>query len=122
MSSIRRSLKLNNISAVPSGVFTQQGKLEKLHLSDNIIGELSHGVFNGLSSLKRLFLESNRIKKFPLSILEDLYSLELLNLSNNLLKLQDDQFPLLGRIYEMWVHYRRVRHARDEEGIDEHKN
>ena len=63
-------LQDNEISTIPSGIFSNYSKCYRLNLDNNLLTELQSGMFDGLVSLtglvslKRLFLMSNQTSEF----------------------------------------------------------
>lgn len=99
-------MKNCHISSIPANLFRNQKKLRRLYLNHNLLPNVTSGTFAGLDSLEWLFLDFNKIQTFELDDLKHLNSLQLLNLSYNFLSFTDDQrFPNLPNIYELWVHF-----------------
>ncbi|CAD7093377.1 unnamed protein product [Hermetia illucens] len=95
------NLRSNNISTLPSGIFSGLSRLQKLFLGFNRIHKLPTGVFKGLSSLNWLFINSNGLHKFSLRALKELNNLHWLNLSQNHLLLKNEEFPQLENLVEL---------------------
>uniref|UniRef100_A0A4W4HJQ2 LRRCT domain-containing protein n=1 Tax=Electrophorus electricus TaxID=8005 RepID=A0A4W4HJQ2_ELEEL len=75
------SLRGNQVTNLPQGIFTQLKSLEELNLRDNRVSELSAGVFPG--SLKKLVLRGNGLVQLPSTAFGDLRYLTHLDLSHN---------------------------------------
>lgn len=119
-------MKDSLLTIVPENMFKNQKRLRRLYLSNNLLRNVTKGTLNGLDtkiesfvfvieiekqfftglvSLEMLFLDFNRIESFELDDLEQLKSLHMLNLSYNFLSFSENQrFPNLPNIYELWVH------------------
>ncbi|CAH0557647.1 unnamed protein product [Brassicogethes aeneus] len=76
-------LSYNHLGNIPKTSFTNQGKLQELHLNKNRVSSISNTTFQGLKSLTVLNLRENFIDELPRGIFSILPKLEELNLGQN---------------------------------------
>jgi hypothetical protein len=79
------SLKGNNLTSLPYGIFSNLTKLKQLRLGDNLLGSVD-GLFDGLGHLERLSLMDNQIVVISADTFKDLSHLHHLELNNNKIK------------------------------------
>ena len=74
------SLRRNNLSALPHGVFDDLGELQALNLDINHLSELPDDVFDNLTSLWHLNLGNNGLSEWPDGVFNQLSNLDSLYL------------------------------------------
>ena len=95
----RLDLGNNNLGSLPSDLFFDLSSLSWLSLSFNKLNSLPVGIFSGLSSLNTLNLSYNKLSSLPTDLFSDLSSLRTLNLSSNKLSgLPSDLFSGLSSL------------------------
>ena len=77
------SLKLNQLSTLPDGVFDDLSSLQELSLKLNQLSTLPDGVFDGLSSLQKLRLVNMGLTTLPDGVFDGLSGLGWLDLGFN---------------------------------------
>ncbi|XP_045582081.2 protein slit isoform X2 [Procambarus clarkii] len=80
---IELRLEHNEISHVPSKIFTPYRLLKRIDLSNNEISEVAEDAFHGLDSLNSLVLYGNKITSISSRLLRGLTNLQLLLLNAN---------------------------------------
>ena len=96
------SLRSNDLSELPEGVFRDLDELRDLDLVDNSLRRLPEDIFAGLHHLGRIRLSSNQLVELPRNLFAGLSNLRLLNLAaNQLTQLPDGVFAGLRSIE--WV-------------------
>ena len=73
----------NDLTSLPSGIFSNLTSLTHLYLQSNDLSSLSSSVFDGLSSLKHLGLENNELTSLSGSIFDGIPNVSSIILSNN---------------------------------------
>lgn len=73
------------------------------YLNNNRIRVLPTDFVSSTSSLVYLMLQQNRIKDLNMDLFKHLQSLRWLNLSGNNLTLQDQIFPIMRSLNDLWV-------------------
>ena len=77
------NLAMNQLTALPSGIFSGFNNLQRLALFGNELTTLPAGIFNGLNNLQGLGLNNNQLVELPKGIFNNLNNLQSLRLNNN---------------------------------------
>ena len=78
-------LNENQLTSLPSNIFSGLNTLTQLYLNSNQITSLHADTFDGLTSLQNLRLNSNQLTSLPSSIFSGLTNLQQLRVNSNLL-------------------------------------
>ncbi|XP_071091195.1 protein slit-like isoform X2 [Haliotis cracherodii] len=73
----------NHITQIPSRVFSELHKLQRIDMSNNQISYIAPDAFSGLQSLRTLVLYGNKISDLPPGVFNGLINLQLLLLNAN---------------------------------------
>ena len=96
------NLVANKLTTIPKEAFSGLSKLETLDLGGNELTELPKEVFSGLSNLKELKLESNKLTELPKEVFSGLSKLEGLYLQDNkLTELPKEVFSGLSKLKQL---------------------
>ncbi|XP_072022673.1 uncharacterized protein [Amphiura filiformis] len=79
-------LSHNNLSVIPSDLFSHLYSLERLNLGNNSIESFPSGVFRDLQQLRVFSMYGNKLNVIQSDIFNNLNKLELIDLSNNSIK------------------------------------
>ncbi|XP_072038159.1 uncharacterized protein [Amphiura filiformis] len=105
----RLDLGNNALEILEIDLFYMLMKLEILALYNNSIGALQSGVFRDLHQLRELYLYDNKLKVIQSDIFNGLTKLEILNLGNNSIELlPSGVFRDLHQLQELWLYINKL--------------
>ena len=100
-----RSLEVNGMNSVPSGIFTGLSNLLALDLSYNQIISLRVGTFSGLNNLRRLNLNGNQLVFVQERAFDGLDMLSFIDLRGNIkLSIRESTFSDLPRMVNVFTY------------------
>lgn len=76
------SLRNNQLTQLPAGIFQGLNNLQFLSLEDNQLTQLPAGLFQGLNNLRELNLRNNQLAQLPAGLFQGLNNLQRLYLEN----------------------------------------
>ncbi|XP_049825651.1 relaxin receptor 2 isoform X2 [Aethina tumida] len=99
----------NGLEYLPPDVFRGQLRLEKLFIVNNKLKVIEKGVLSGLPKLSWLFLDNNQIEYIYLKDFRGLLSIRWINISGNKLTFENDEFPFMPMIQELFLNYNLIK-------------